>query len=78
LRTWQMQMQCSLLRWLPKRVSAFCHGQLPDLLLGWRVLGGRWLCSAAVCLALDLSGLVADVAGANAMFTATLAAEKGT
>jgi hypothetical protein len=34
-------------------------------------------CTAAVCLALDLSGLVADVADANAMFTATLAAEKG-
>lgn len=34
-------------------------------------------CTAAVCLALDLSGLVADVADANAMFNATLAAEKG-
>jgi hypothetical protein len=34
-------------------------------------------CTAAVCLALDLSGLVADVADANSMFTATLAAEKG-
>jgi hypothetical protein len=34
-------------------------------------------CTAAVCLALDLSGLVADVAEANSMFNATLAAEKG-
>ncbi|WIA13418.1 hypothetical protein OEZ85_006998 [Tetradesmus obliquus] len=34
-------------------------------------------CTAAVCLALDLSGLVADVADADAMFNATLAAEKG-
>ncbi|KAF6261015.1 ubiquitin-conjugating enzyme/RWD-like protein [Scenedesmus sp. NREL 46B-D3] len=34
-------------------------------------------CTAAVCLALDLSGLAADVADANAMFSATLAAEKG-
>jgi hypothetical protein len=34
-------------------------------------------CTAAVCLALDLSGLVADVAEANSMFNATLGAEKG-